>query len=272
MGYDISYHPIKEAEIEEWYFGLFEDLADNCFDKVDELADKHGLEDFYRQKYKDTLRIGIDTQPQEAFDKSHGYYMAVIQGFFRTYFYTRGAAFSFLINDKPHYRAYTKPWQQIQPYNWENPIANQITENYSSGIYLPPEKLEQLLTDYHAKPAIKAELDAFFSDGRITVFLKALDYCRENGLGLLEATEVVEPNPIDLNSSACYSNLFNCDLDGPILYRDTARQQLSEMEKQQQVAPGSIAQQATYVTRVTGPPQSQPRKKSFWSKLFGSKE
>ncbi|MFQ7474276.1 hypothetical protein [Anaerotignum sp.] len=42
--------------------------------------------------------------------------------------------------------------------------------------------------------------------------------CRaaELGAGLLEATEVVEPNPIHPNESTSYSNLYHCDRDGCI--------------------------------------------------------
>ncbi len=52
-------------------------------------AAQHGMEDFYAEKYLDTLRVGAGTEPGELFDKSHGFYIAVIQGFFRDYYYTR---------------------------------------------------------------------------------------------------------------------------------------------------------------------------------------
>ena len=48
-----------------------------------------------------TLRVGAETESNELFDKSHGFYIAVIQGFFRDYYYTRGSAFSFLVEQKP---------------------------------------------------------------------------------------------------------------------------------------------------------------------------
>ena len=38
--------------------------------------------------------------------KSHGFYIAVIQGFFRDYYYTRGSGFSFLVEEKPEYARY----------------------------------------------------------------------------------------------------------------------------------------------------------------------
>ena len=50
----------------------------------------------------------------------------------------------------------------------------------------------------------------------------------ELGAGLLEATEVVEPNPIRPNGSTSYSNLYHCDRDGVYLYIDTVSGQLAD--------------------------------------------
>ena len=57
------------------------------------------------------------------------------------------------------------------------------------------------------------------------------------GVGLLEATEVVEPNPIRPNESVCYSNLFHCDRDGVYLYMDRAMQQIAQAMEQHKDGP-----------------------------------
>lgn len=44
------------------------------------------------------------------------------------------------------------------------------------------------------------------------------------GVGLLKATEVVEPNPIYPNNSESY----HCDRDGVYLYMDTAMKQIAQ--------------------------------------------
>ena len=49
-----------------------------------------------------------------------------------------------------------------------------------------------------------------------------------NCVGLLEATEVVEPNPISPNESTSYSNLYHCDRDGVYLYMDTVSRQIED--------------------------------------------
>ena len=36
------------------------------------LAAQHGMEDFYAEKYLNTLRVGAETESNELFDKSHG--------------------------------------------------------------------------------------------------------------------------------------------------------------------------------------------------------
>jgi hypothetical protein len=58
-----------------------------------------------------------------------------------------------------------------------------------------------------------------------------LDYSKENKLGLLEATEVVEPNPNDLNKSTGYTNFWHYDYGGPILYRDEVLEQMENIKK-----------------------------------------
>jgi hypothetical protein len=250
MGFDVSYHPISEAEIYEWYFDKL-----NNREAARALAQRHGMATLYADKYLDILRIGAQTEPDELFEKAHGLYIAVVQGFFRRYFYTRGAAFTFLIEADAAFRRYTKPWADILRTAVPNPAKSMIIENYSSGVFIPPEQVKQLLSDYEQVPEAKAKLDETFSHGRIAVFLKAARYAAENGLGLLEATEVVEPDPLNLNKSGSYSNLLNCDTEGPLLYQ---RETVAQLQALQSRAPATQ-------------PQASQRKKRFFSKLFGGK-
>ncbi len=66
---------------------------------------------------------------------------------------------------------------------------------------------------------------------------KALTAAAELGTGLLEATEVVEPNPLHPNESTCYSNLFHCDRDGVYLYIDMAMKQIAQAMEQNKSDP-----------------------------------
>ena len=206
-------------------------------EKVLALAMQHGIEDFYAEKYLDTLRVGAETEPDELFDKSHGFYIAVIQGFFRGYYYTRGSAFSFLAEEKPEYARYFTPWAQVVPTALPNPAKNQIIENYCSGVYLSPNQVLQILRDLEQEPKVLEDLEKHWSDGQFAVLKKALTAAAELGTGLLEATEVVEPNPLHPNESTCYSNLFHCDRDGVYLYIDMAMKQIAQAMEQNKSDP-----------------------------------
>jgi hypothetical protein len=226
MGYDVTYHPISEKEIEEWYFDV---LADNK--KIEILAEEYSIDEFDINKYKDVIKTGLQVDAKEAFDNTHGFYIAIVQGLFRTFFYTRGSSFSFLIDENNYFRKYTKKWQDIVKQKIVNPVNNKITQNYCSGIYIPFEKVVDLLNDYNKNDKVKNDLNKYYSDNRISVFIKALEYSKDNKTGLLEATEVVEPNPNDLNKSTGYTNFWNCDHDGPMLYREAVLDQMEEIKK-----------------------------------------
>ena len=193
MGYDVSFHPISPEEMREWYFTPLTWIQQGQEEKVLALAAQYGMEDFYAEKYLNTLRAGAETEADELFDKSHGFYIAVIQGFFRDYYYTRGSAFSFLVEEKPEYRRYFTPWTQVAPPALPNPAENQIIENYSSGVYLSPEQVTQLLKDMEQDPKVLEDLEGRWSNGQLAVLKKALSAAAKSGVGLLEATEVVEP-------------------------------------------------------------------------------
>lgn len=233
MGYDVSFHPISPDEIQEWYFTPLTWIQQGQEEKVLALAAQNGIEDFYAEKYLDTLRVGAETESNDLFDKSHGFYIAVIQGFFRDYYYTRGSAFSFLLEEKPDYARYFTPWAQVVPTAFPNPAENRIVENYCSGVYLSPDQVMQLLKDMEQDPKVCEDLERIWSNGQIAVLKKALSAAAELGAGLLEATEVVEPNPISPNESTSYSNLYHCDRNGVYLYMDLTMQQLAQaMEKE----------------------------------------
>ena len=136
---------------------------------------------------------------------------------------------SAIIEKNPEFKKYTKSWEEILQKKINNPVANKITENYSSGVYLSYEQVKKLHEDYINNPSVKKIIDDTFSHDRINVLMKAIKFCLDNKLGLLEATEVLTPNPLDLNNTFCYSNLFNCDQDGALLYEKAAMQQLADL-------------------------------------------
>ena len=228
MGYDVSFHPISPEEMREWYFTPLTWIQQGQEKKVLIFATQHGMEDFYAKKYLDTLRVGAGTESSELFDKSHGFYLAVIQGFFRDYYYTRGSSFSFLVEEKPEYAQYFTPWNR-----WcQLPFLTRRKIGLSKIIAPVCTCLQSRLRGFYGiwsrNRRYRKIWRGLWSGGQLAVLKKALTAAAELGVGLLEATEVVEPNPIHPNESTSYSNLYHCDRDGVYLYMDTVSRQLED--------------------------------------------
>lgn len=120
----------------------------------------------------------------------------------------------------------------MTPRAFPNPAENRMIENHCSGVYLSAEQVTRLLQDLEHNPKVHEDLEGLWRDGQLEVLKKALEAARKLNCGLLEATEVVEPNPIHPNASQSYSNLYHCDRDGVYLYIDTAIKQLAQAMKQ----------------------------------------
>ncbi len=231
MGYDISYHAIGKDEISQWYFKPLKLAQKRDFESIAQIAREAGMDEFYAEKYADGFRSALQYGTQGIFNKTHGFHLAVAQGYFREYFYTRGTAFSFLAEQSSKFKPYISDWREVLPAEFlaefSGEIHNEIIENYCCGAYLGADNVQKLLRDYEAGGEVKSAVDEFYAQN-LPVFLKALNLARELEVGLLEATEVVEPNPIDLNRSESFSNIFNCDPQGALIYAEIAAQQIGE--------------------------------------------
>ena len=230
MGYDVSYHPINKNEIKQWYFDALKSAREGDWSVAEKLAKEYDIEDFYAQKYIDTLKIALETKDDESFALGHGYILAAVQGFFRKYFYTRGTAFCFLAQEHGEFKQYLSDISGVIPPEIKAKFTGEFDGNYSSGAFISASNLAKFWQDYNAGGDIKQKTDNFYAQN-LPAFLSAVKFSVENGYGLLEATDVIVPNSLDLNSSECYSNLFNCDPEGAFIYADTAAQQLSEAMK-----------------------------------------
>lgn len=231
MGYDISYHAIGKDEISQWYFEPLKLAQKGDFEAIAKIARGVRMDEFYVEKYADGFRSALQYGTGGIFNKTHGFHLAVAQGYFREYFYTRGTAFSFLAAQSSKFKPYISDWREVLPKEFlaefSGQIHNEIIENYCCGAYLDADNVQKLLHDYEADGEIKSAVDEFYAQN-LPVFLNALNLAAELEVGLLEATEVVEPNPIDLNRSESFSNLFNCDTQGALIYAEIAAQQIGE--------------------------------------------
>lgn len=266
MGFDVTFHPVSEQEILKWYFaGLEDEKAAESF------AQSQGLDEFYVAKYLEILSAGRATDGSPSFDQTHGYYIAAVQGLFRKHHYIRGGALSFYGDAM---LPYMKPWSDIVPASYNSLLThNRLTENYMSGVYIPADKIVSLMQALTAPSELSEFIPDVHPDQHLDILLTALRDANEHGCGLLEATEIVEPHPFNLNASSSVSNLFNCDTAGPLLYEKVARAQIAQLEKQQGMAPGSIdpSQIERNVAHTVEHAPSEAKKRGFFSRLFGKK-
>jgi hypothetical protein len=246
MGWDISYHPIGSEEISSIYFHGLEDPR--AYQRV---AEQFGIDAFYteqlRKRFEEARGLGEDIP----FNKGHAFYVAIVAGFLRKHHYLRGGAFSFLADD-PAFSDYLSDWRTLMPERYRHlKCDNRLTENYCGGVFLSHASLARLRQAYHDDQEVRVKLEETFSHGRLDVFWKAVDAAIADGLGLLEAAEVVEPDPFNLNATRSLSNLFNCYPDGALLYAEAAAQQLAAAMKQ------------------NSSPTPSPKRKWFFSRWWG---
>lgn len=262
MGHDVSFHPISEEQMHLWYFDMI-DGGDRAA-----MLEQHNVDPFWLESYTEYLDSAQKPGPDDTFNGFHAFRLAAIQGYFRKFYYLRKCGFS-LMNPET-IAPYLKNWQDIAPNASLIDSARndfQMT-SYAGGGFIPADKVSTLLADMESNPSIKPEIDAMFPGKHRNVFVRALQDAAENGLGLMEATEIIEPNPFDLNSSPSYSNRLNCDLEGPLLYEEIALAQIAEIERSQGMQPGDISQEVTYETVVLPETEKKP---SLFGRLFRRK-
>ena len=134
MGYDISYHAIGKDEISQWYFKPLKLAQKGDFEAIAQIAREAGMDEFYVKKYADGFRSALQYGTQGIFNKTHGFHIAVAQGYFREYFYARGTAFSFLAEQSSKFKSYISDWREVLPAEFlaefSGEIHNEIVENY----------------------------------------------------------------------------------------------------------------------------------------------
>jgi hypothetical protein len=250
MGWDITYHPIADSEIRGLYFRALEDAT-----LVEPLQQQFRIEPFYMEQLQERIDEARSISADVPFEKGHALYLAIVAGHLRRYHYLRGSALSFFIDD-PVVARYFADWRQLVPPQWADAAAgNHLRENYGGGVFITHDRLKQMRADYAADNDLRARLHELFSDGRLAVFWSVVDDAIGKGCGLLEASEVVEPNPMDLNASTSMSNLLNCAPDGALLYAEAVAAQLA------QFVPETLDTDTDTDTAAT-------TQKRWWERLF----
>lgn len=224
MDLSISYHPISEEQMRKWYFDVFEDMgAANDLKLLipkEQLKD-HKLEDvetYYQDKYREMIKRSRELDYND-FNKWHGYFLAIVQGFFEKFYFVHGAALSSIIDPEFH-NTYVTAWEDVIPseYIEDLQVSNKLQGPFSAGVYMSAEQVTQLLNDYKNDSEIKELLEGQFEGKKINVFLAALEYASKNNQGLIEATKVIDQSTELFEEPSCFSNSFNCDVISAAVY------------------------------------------------------
>jgi len=237
MDFSISYHPISEAQMQEWYFDVFEDMGAANDLKVripqEQLKDHklEELETYYQDKYKAMIKRSRELDYDD-FNKWHAYFIAIVQGFFEKFYFVHGSSISSII-DSDFHKTYVTSWEEVVPEDYIEGLyaSKKLQGAFSGGAYMSPTQVKQLLNDYENDISIKELLDEQFEGRKIEVLLAALKYANENNQGLLEAAKVINQSEELFEEPECFSNSFNCDVISAAVYTSDLAAHYDEIYK-----------------------------------------
>ena len=227
MGFDITYHPVRIDEMNSWFFEPVKAMKDGDESILKSVIEAQG-EGFFDEKYEFIIKDIASRYTEFPSEKGILYAMAACIGLFRKYQYVRGSAFSFLIERAPEMDKYRTPWAEVIPSWVPVPGSDTITENYSSGVFIGPDKVKELLADIENEEKVHSAILDAFGEANLGVFIKSLQDAASTDSGVMEATEIMEVNPFDLNNSSCNSDIMNCDPEGALIYQEVAMEQVKE--------------------------------------------
>lgn len=220
MGYDVTYHPLRESEVHTCFFDLRLDPQLRSA-----MYDRFGLTEDEQQDLNQLLDSHCE---EDDFNTGDGIFLAAVAGFLRKYWYLRGAAFSFLFDTFPEYARYCRSWRELVPSPYHDTCQDGLSANYMVGCYISEAGAVALARDLDSRPEVQAHMAELFSHGRLAVFRKALDYAIGQQCGLIEVTDLLQPNPLDLEQSSFGTKADNCEMAGVALYVSAAIEQISE--------------------------------------------
>ncbi|TCD55027.1 hypothetical protein EJ419_00020 [Alloscardovia theropitheci] len=272
MGFDMSYHIVGVDQMDKWFFLPMYALINGDDSLMKSVSASQG-DDFFSEKYEDVMReIAQQNTPINKVNTEDVLYgLAVTTGFFSRYHYIRGGIFSDLVIQHPDMKRYITLWSEIIPTWLPAPETDLLDGNYATGVYIGPSQVKQLLQDCQSDTSIRSIIHDDFGNDNFNIFLTALQEAAERESGLIEAAEVIEPNPFDLNSSVCYSDIRFCDPQGAIIYQNVAMEQISHikgLQSQDGQADNSTESSTTKSSMADADGTDTGKKQGFISKLF----
>ncbi|HEY3321969.1 MAG TPA: hypothetical protein VGP72_15995 [Planctomycetota bacterium] len=195
MGYDVTFHPVSVEDLQHFLFDVVDDPSLST-PRSQEISEKDKARQLVKQLYEKVPEWFSDKSVP--FNASVSFLAAILAGFRRPFWYSRGASLSFAADAVPEMGELFTPLPGIAKGSISkraDPSKGRITENYTASGIILPEKIEALQKLF---PRIAPSLDAnakgyhFYSDD-FRSLLVATNFARSNGLGLIEASDVVVP-------------------------------------------------------------------------------
>lgn len=226
MGYDMTYHPITREQIAHFYF---EPLADRKL--IAKRAKETDAPEIYKEIMEIAAKAAKNAPKDEGFNSLHGFLIGMMAGCLDKYWYIRGAAFSFLCDSAKAFAKYAADYSFFIPAGFSAGTAARFIEcNSMSGAYIPHAGIAALKADL-ANPKNAKAIAERFSDGRLEVFIKALDHAESQGKDLFEMTDVVVPNPLSPGAFEWNTYAKNLQPEGYYLYLKAVKDQLAELQR-----------------------------------------
>lgn len=210
VGFDVTFHPIGKDELKEFVFDIIENpqLAKERAAKVTRNREKQ--EDLlslyeYFAEWKEQVQSG-----EELFSRTFAFAAAVVAGYLHPYWYARDGSVTFLCEGQQSFCAFLESLYDLSPATFgglPDDGKGLIPTNYAGGGFIDHTKLKDLqnrLSDPRNQDIV---LDALAKDG-LSALQHAITYALANGVGLLEATDVVVPV-----SDECVSDFDNFRAD-----------------------------------------------------------
>ncbi|WP_165443458.1 hypothetical protein [Olsenella sp. Marseille-P4559] len=229
MGLDVTYHPIDPAWAEGAFLSLVPAARARDLSHARQLAADAGLGQDARDLYLSLLSAAASwDDPAAPFEAGWGYALCAAQTCFGPYWYTRGSSLTGFLGapGAPAGLAADLGGEPALSHLPPNPREGRITQNYRSGAWLPPASVGRLLSLLGSDPAVSSAFRAAFPGGQSEVVGSALGWAREHGCGLMEAADLVVPDPVDPRGTEATCWLPNLDLAGVRLYAAEAERQL----------------------------------------------
>ena len=232
MGFDITFHTIRRDALELRYLSRLPEVARGDESGARQVAADAGLSAESLDTYLYILQTGAKKDPADpalVLENTHAYFACAVSGLFDRYWYARDACFTFLLEDPdtaPLFQGAFSTWRDLAP---ELPGAceGRIPENWAAGAVASPAQCRALASSIAAGDERGQAIARHFGPF-LPSLTSALQAAVLKGAWLAEATEVIEPDPMDPGASECVSDAANCDPAGLKAWHELALAQLRE--------------------------------------------